>query len=334
MPKFWGPEMSIQTPAEFFARPMPKSLYQLTNEAALIHKLPQSWYPNCKCYGDNLRIGNINGDAGESLSVSLETGAWMDHASGESGGDLISLYAAKKNINQVEALKKIQEMLKGAPYAEPSQITKQDNLEDNIAKALTIWSQGQNIFLSLAMSYLIKRNLNQGKFFHDLDASLKYHSTCPCKLGTHRAMIALITDIETGVPCGVHRTFINADGSKADFKPNKMMLGRATNAVVRLSKDEEITNRLGIAEGLENGLTILGIDWGPIWVALSANGIKNFPVLPKIQELTIFADNDNTGVKAAEACAQRWVLAGKKVIIRTPKSAGKDWNNVLMEVLP
>jgi hypothetical protein len=39
------------------------------------------------------RIGNVTGEAGNSLSIDLRSGLWKDHASDE-GGDLISLYRA------------------------------------------------------------------------------------------------------------------------------------------------------------------------------------------------------------------------------------------------
>ena len=80
-----------------------------------------------------------------------------------------------------------------------------------------------------------------------------------------------------------------------------------------------MTTGLGIVEGVEDGLAVLLSGWGPIWVATSAGGIKRFPVLPGIECLTIFADPDAIGTESAEACAARWVAAGREACISLPR---------------
>ena len=62
-----------------------------------------SWLPGGKVKGGNYRIGGIDGSLGSSMSVSLKTGKWYDHATDDKGGDLISLYAAVHNLTQGEA---------------------------------------------------------------------------------------------------------------------------------------------------------------------------------------------------------------------------------------
>lgn len=54
--------------------------------------------------GNEFKIGSLSGEDGKSLSVNIKTGVWKDFSSGEGGADLISLYAAKHNIKQYEAL--------------------------------------------------------------------------------------------------------------------------------------------------------------------------------------------------------------------------------------
>jgi len=73
---------------------------------ALIAQAPGilfSWFPAGKLHGNEFRIGNIAGDAGESLSINIRTGKWADFASEMSGGDLISVYAMHKGIKMGEA---------------------------------------------------------------------------------------------------------------------------------------------------------------------------------------------------------------------------------------
>jgi phage/plasmid primase-like uncharacterized protein len=136
-------------------------------------------------------------------------------------------------------------------------------------------------------------------------------------------MLAKMTDPETGEPCGVHRTFLRADGSgKAPVDKPKMMLGRA--GVIRLA--EPAAEGLGLAEGIETALSVMqAIGWSPIWAAGSRGGIETFPVLPAIA-LTIFADGDAPGLKAARLCAARWAGAGREVLLYIPPT-GEDWND-------
>lgn len=71
------------------------------------------------------RIGDVMGSAGGSLSISLrgaDAGCWFDHATGEKGGDLISLYMAYfgyGNDRFVLALKEIASEYLGDPVEVP-----------------------------------------------------------------------------------------------------------------------------------------------------------------------------------------------------------------------
>lgn len=68
------------------------------------------WFPQGKFRGKEFLIGNLSGDVGESLSINWKTGKWKDFSSGDTGGDLISLYAAIHGLEQIEAAKQL-----GAP---------------------------------------------------------------------------------------------------------------------------------------------------------------------------------------------------------------------------
>ena len=131
-----------------------------------------------------------------------------------------------------------------------------------------------------------------------------------------QAIVALMVDPRTGEFTGVHRTFLNADGSKRERK----MLGR--KGVICLSRIEDVTTRLGICEGLEDGLALLLAGCGPIWVACDAGGVARFPILNGIEALTIFADNDEAGIRAAKECARRWYGTGE-VRIKVPRRSAR-----------
>jgi Toprim domain-containing protein len=56
--------------------------------------------------------------------------------------------------------------------------------------------------------------------------------------------------------------------------------------------------------------------------------IAKFPVLTGISCLTILVDHDESGQRAAQQCAQRWLSAGREVVCLTPRAAGHDFNDI------
>lgn len=66
-------------------------------------RLLPAWFPNGRQVGREWVVGNLRGDAGESLKINLETGVWSDFATGETGPCLISLYAAKQGVHYQKA---------------------------------------------------------------------------------------------------------------------------------------------------------------------------------------------------------------------------------------
>lgn len=191
-----------------------------------------------------------------------------------------------------------------APHVDPDRLKKQED-------AAAIWSRSVPLRGTLAETYLRARGLA-----YEGDALRFYPGG--------RAMVALITNIVTAEPQGIHRTFLDRDGRKVDRK----MLGPAGGGVVRLSADEDVTHGLAIAEGIE---TALAAPFRPVWACLSAGAMEVFPVLPGIEALTILTDHDKAGVKAANACAARWHAAGSEVTFVMPTRLGDDIADVVME---
>lgn len=163
------------------------------------------------------------------------------------------------------------------------------------------------------------------------DGDLRYHASLKHPTGyTGPALVALITDAVTGQPLSLHRTWIRADGRKADVEPPRLLLAghRKQSGVIRLWPDEAVTYGLGIAEGIESALSLA---WAhePTWSVIDAGNLKAFPVLPGIEVLTIAADNDIAGQNAADECGQRWADAGREAFITTQKQ--NDLNDAIRE---
>lgn len=119
------------------------------------------------------------------------------------------------------------------------------------------------------------------------------------------AMVALTTCPMRNMPIGVPRTFLRTGGpDRLRDEHGKAMLGHAR--VIRLSPDAEVTLGLGIGEGIETSLAVIQrLDWQPVEVAASADGIATFPAFGGVGSVTIFADADPAGRRAAGACARR-----------------------------
>jgi hypothetical protein len=207
--------------------------------------------------------------------------------------------------------------------------------------AASLWDRGRPIGGTVAETYLTGRGLAALPEAHD-GRALRFVERCPFRLATGDAvyppaMVAAMVDVRTGALVGIHRTALAADGSGkaaiAGLGNPKKMLGRAGGACIKLSADEDVSHGLHIAEGIETALACIEMGVRPMWVALSAGGIANFPVLPGIEALTIFADNDANGAgqRAAETCAGHWQSAGAEVTILLPPTAGRDFGD---EVAP
>ncbi len=142
------------------------------------------------------------------------------------------------------------------------------------------------------------------------------------------AMVAAVTVAGRPDLIALHRTYLRPDGTgKADVQPCKMALGAVRGGAVQLTPAGE---RLVIAEGIETALSVLQATGIPTWAALSASNIANvvLPPLPLARELIIAADADAAGLRAADASADRWASAGRRVRIAVPP-ARQDFNDVL-----
>ncbi len=146
------------------------------------------------------------------------------------------------------------------------------------------------------------------------------------------ALIALVTDAVTGEPMTLHKTWIRADGTKADIEQPRLLLGGfpKKGGVIRIYPDDGVTTGLAVGEGIETMLTAAEA-FRPVWSCIDAGNLGAFPVLDAIEELLIIADNDVLGLKAADDCARRWFDAGRRVRIAQSPIPGQDLNDLVRQ---
>jgi hypothetical protein len=269
-------------------------------------------------------------------------GQWFDHERGEGGG-LLALIQRERRCTFPEALQWALAWLGTAPplacpprrepHQRPSLSPREPCPTAELARRL--WRESVSARGTIVEAYLAARGLHLPEPPDDPDV-IRFHPTCPRRapdnpdrIEHHPAMLALMTDAITAEPCGLHRTFLLPDGSDRlrDAK-GKAMAGNV--GVIRLSRDDDVTLGLGIAEGIETALSVMQrFRWRPVWAATSAGAIARLPFLSGIEALTIFADADGAGIAAAQACAARWREAGRSVRILRPPAG--DFNDLARE---
>ena len=82
-----------------------------------------------------------------------------------------------------------------------------------------------------------------------------------------------------------------------------------------------------LGEGIETTLSVMQATGLPGWATLSTSGLKAVQV-PDEVKITIAADGDEPGLKAANEAAQRLARDEHTVRIATPPE-GQDFNDVI-----
>jgi putative DNA primase/helicase len=98
--------------------PAPRHRYRRLNfagiNAAALARLPElltQLLPGGRRIGREWTCGSLAGEPGRSCRVNLATGKWADFATGERGGDPVSLAAAVWRVSQGEAARRLAELL-------------------------------------------------------------------------------------------------------------------------------------------------------------------------------------------------------------------------------
>lgn len=215
--------------------------------------------------------------------------------------------------------------LEAAPAAVTLPLSPAD--ETNKMAALRIWERSVDARGTLVDEYLRRERgiaLDRDDLAWD---SIRFSKALPYKGRAWTAMVCLFRDIMTDEPVAVHRTFLTPEGKKFD----RAMLGPARGAAIKLDPDAEVTGGIVIGEGVETCLSARIMGYRPCWALGSAGAIGTFPLLHEaVEAITLLAETDDSGANArgCDACADRWIVAGREVIDVTPIAAG-DLNDVL-----
>jgi hypothetical protein len=134
------------------------------------------------------------------------------------------------------------------------------------------------------------------------------------------AMVALLRDIKSDEPVGIHRTYLHRyDAAKID----RRMLGVAKRAAIKF---DPVASSLVIGEGVETVLAAREAGFRPAWALGSAGAIGRFPVLRGVCELIILLENDATSRRNVSLCLLRYRDAGRTVKV-IQSNVGSDFND-------
>jgi len=199
-----------------------------------------------------------------------------------------------------------------------------DDTIDRIGWARSLWRATVPARGTLAERYLVEtRRLELPD-----SAAIRFHPRLKfSRIGEFLpAMVCAKVDIRTNEFTGIDRTFLTNDAKKAGV----VTLGRKLGSAIKIDPDDVVHEGLAVAEGVESTIAARFI-YRPAWSLIDANGINGFPVLPGIEHLSIFADNDanKTGEITAYECQERWQRAGAEVVIQMPQNVGEDIADII-----
>jgi putative DNA primase/helicase len=206
------------------------------------------------------------------------------------------------------------------------------NEADNREPALNIWRQAVDPRGTLVKQYLKSRALDLPD--EAANEAIRFHPGCLFGSERFPAMVCLVHNIVTNEPQAIHRTALAANGTaiKRNGKTFRWSLGPIAGGAVKIDPDADVTQGLCVGEGVETCLSGRQMGLRPVWSAVTTGGVAKFPVLPGVEGLHLFKENDAGGqsAKVVEACARRWYEAGRDVIVVEPDTAN-DLNDELQE---
>ena len=146
-----------------------------------------------------------------------------------------------------------------------------------------------------------------------------------------KALISRVVDINGNVQT-LHITKLVEENGRIVRKDKKFFSGLpAKGGIVWLGNPNKTTT-IGLAEGLENALSIRqSISNLTVGATLSATLMPQVVLPTNIKNVYIFSDNDYAGLKASEELKNKLESQGIRVSVYIPPETGQDFNDILRE---
>jgi phage/plasmid primase-like uncharacterized protein len=244
------------------------------------------------------------------------------------GGDLIEFVVQSEGCSFPEALDRLEAGYSPSRMIVRSGLNGENAVRKHTEYARKIWQDAKPIEGTPAEVYLASRALRLENL-PDL-VNLRFaRLTFDGSAERHPTLVAAIQTID-GEFAGIQRTYLTEAGQKLDAARVKRSLGALRGTAIRIADDQACEQHAYVVEGLEDGLSIsrMFVD-APVFVAGGA-GMMRYVKLPRECEIvTICADNDAPGIRAAEEAATVFRTRGLEAFIIRPDWRHKDWNEHL-----
>ena len=194
---------------------------------------------------------------------------------------------------------------------------------DTSGAALSFWNSTIPAAGTPAEAYLAFRGINP-----PIPPDIRF-LRLPCdNLGPLPCLVAAVRNV-AGDVTGIQRIWLAHDGNgKADVSTPKRSLGTIKGGAIRLG-DLDGTGVVTVCEGPEDGLSLLEMLGGPVWVAAGASFLPAMQFPPEVHSVVIGADNDPAGRSNAQAAALAFATRGLSARIIYPLDGFKDFNDEL-----
>lgn len=283
------------------------SLSGIAGSALKLRRAGREWKACCPFHTDRMPSFTIYAD--DSRFMCFGCGA---------EGDVLDFIMRLHGVRLAEAL---QMLGSGDVPISPRRASAPSKADrDRSDEAFAVWNNAKAASGTTAEAYLRSRGI-----MIPTPDSIRF-ATLP--LGRRSPMPTLVAAVSTlkGEVAGIQRTFLATDpigkaplpGGKA-----KLSLGRVLGGAIRLGCAER---SLLIAEGLEDGLTLLQKLGRPVWVAAGAGMLSAMQLPDLVEAVVIGADNDEAGERAAQKAAEVFHASGRRVRIMRPAPGYKDFN--------
>ena len=202
-----------------------------------------------------------------------------------------------------------------------------DEAADKRRQVRGFWYRCEPALGTPAARYLARRGLP----WLTTHEHVRYRADTPHPSGTRLPAMVWLVHCGLGNIAAVTRTFLTLDGRKAAADPVKATLGSFAGGAIRL---HPAAPEMVVAEGLETTAAVALLLGLPGWAAVACGNLGANMALPAgVRAVTIAADPDRPGQRAAAKAARRWRAEGRTVRIATPDTPGLDFADVLQRRL-
>ena len=190
-------------------------------------------------------------------------------------------------------------------------------------EARAIWNDAVTAAGTPAEAYLASRGI-----LPPFPPDIRFQRLRCDDLGPLPCLVAAVRDV-AGELTGIQRIWLAHDGrGKANVAKPKRSLGSVKGGAIRLA-DLDASGVVTVCEGPEDGLSLLEMLGGPVWVAAGASFLPAMQFPADVQTVVIAADNDPAGERAAREAALTFAGRGLSARIIRPLPAFKDFNDEL-----